>query len=361
MKQYCKVIAVLTACAGSAHAQTSTVALYGIIDGGIVRESGGVAGAITKVTSGVGSASRLGFRGSEDLGGGTAAIFTLESGVKIDTGDTDVSGVLFNRQAFAGVKTRFGTLTLGRQYTPLFLAVTQVADPFKTGYVGNAKSLLPTAGNNTRTSNTVYYAMPELNRINADLAYSMGEQAGDGAAGRQIGASVGYNGGKLKARLAYNNRNSDVSAAAATPAVSRDIGTNVLLATNYDFGLLKAFFSYSIDKGFNSAPLPLTTNPYGGVRTTASTDSRDLLLGLQVPMGGGTFMAMYLRKDDKTGFNQDARQVSVAYSYPLSKRTDLYAAYGKINNQHGAGYTVVNSTESGSGNRASTIGLRHTF
>lgn len=366
MQNNYKIIAALAACAASglAMAQSSNVTIYGIMDAGLVREGGGAAGAVTKVTSGVGAASRLGFRGVEDLGGGMAAVFTLESGLKIDTGENDVSGVLFNRQAFGGLKTRYGTVTLGRQYTPLFWAVTQVGDPFRTGYVGNAKSLQPTAGNGTRTSNTIYYSAPETDGFTGDLAYSLGEQAGDNAAGRQFGGSIGYNGAKLKARLVYNNRNSDIApstATAAAPAASHDIGTNILLASNYDFGLFKGYLSIGRNKGFNSSPLPVTTNPYGGVKPTASTDSRDLLLGFQWPLGTGTLMGMLLFKDDRTGFNQDARQASVAYSYPLSKRTDLYAAYGRINNRNGAGYTVVNSTESGSGNMAATVGMRMFF
>lgn len=358
------LVLVLCAAAGAAAAQSSNLTIYGIMDAGLVRETGAAAGAVTKVTSGVGAASRLGFRGVEDLGGGTAAVFTLESGLKIDTGENDVGGTLFNRQAFMGLKTQYGTVTLGRQYTPLFWAVTQVGDPFRTGYVGNAKSLQPTAGIGTRTSNTVYYSAPEIGGFTGDVAYSMGEQPGDNAAGRQFGGSVGYNGARLKARLVYNNRNSDIAPGAATPAapVARhDIGTNILFASNYDVGPFKVYFSLGRNQGYNSSPLPVTTNPYGGVPPTASTNSRDLLLGFQWPLGTGTLMGMVLNKDDRTAFNQDARQYSVAYSYPLSKRTDLYAAYGKIDNRHGAGYTVVNSTESGSGNTAATVGMRMFF
>lgn len=62
-------------------------------------------------------------------------------------------------------------------------------------------------------------------------------------------------------------------------------------------------------------------------------------------------------KDDRTSFIQDARQSNVAYSYPLSKRTGLYAAYGKTNNRNGAGYTVVDSTGSGSGDTAATVSI----
>lgn len=356
-------IAAAGALTGIAQAQTSNVTIYGIMDAGLVRESGGASGTLTKLTSGVAAASRLGLRGYEDLGGGNAAVFTLESGLKIDAGETDVANTLFNRQAFAGLKTNYGSLTFGRQYTPLFWAVTQVADPFRTGYVGNAKTLLPTSGNGTRTSNTVYYITPEVNGWALDLAYAMGEQAGDANAGRQMGGSLRYTSGKLNARLVYNNRNSDIAASAATaaaPAASHDIGTNILLATNYDFGPFRGFVTYGRDKGYNSAPFGVA-NAYSGIKAVPSTDSRDLLLGFQLPLGTGTLMGLYLIKDDRTRFNQDARLSSIAYSYPLSKRTDLYVAYGYLDNRNGAGYTVVNSSESGSGNRASTVGMRTVF
>jgi predicted porin len=115
-----------------------------------------------------------------------------------------------------------------------------------------------------------------------------------------------------------------------------------------------------VDKGTNSAELPNSSNPYGGVKPTSSTDSSDFLLGAAIPAAGGTLMASYIGKDDRTAFNQDARW-GVAYAYPLSKRTNLYAAYAAIRNQNGAGYTVGNNTEAGSGDRAVNLGIRHTF
>jgi predicted porin len=65
------------------------------------------------------SASRIGFRGTEDLGNGLSAVFTLETGTKIDTGEVDAAGTIFNRQAFVGLKSRAGMMALGRQYTPV--------------------------------------------------------------------------------------------------------------------------------------------------------------------------------------------------------------------------------------------------
>ncbi|RJG20892.1 porin [Massilia cavernae] len=364
----CAIAAALSATFAGAVSAQSNVTMYGTVDAGFVRESGGVAGTVNKIGSGIGSVSRLGFRGSEDLGAGLSANFVLELGAKIDTGEIDTAGSIFNRQALVGLKsTTLGALTLGRQYTPYYTTLSTVADPFGTAYAGNIKNLFPTAGNNTRTSNMVLYTSPSVQGWSGELAYTMGEQAGSNTAGRQLGAAIAYSAGALNARLGYNNRNNDISAAAGagmTPPVaasSRDIGTNTVLAANYNLGVVKSYAAYGRDKGPNSAPLPNSANPYGGVRPTASTDSSDCLLGLTAPVASGTVIASYIGKDDKSAFNQDARQWGLAYSHPLSKRTNLYGAYAKIRNKNGAGYTVGNNGEAGSGDQAINLGMRHTF
>jgi general bacterial porin, GBP family len=172
----------------------------------------------------------------------------------------------------------------------------------------------------------------------------------------------------LNARLAHTHRNNDITAAAGAlqtppvPAANRDVGRNTLLAANYDFKIAKAFFAYGINEGTNSSPLPNTSNPFGGVRPTASTDSRDLLLGATIPFAGNnTLIASWIDKDDKTVRDQDAQQWAVGVNHAFSKRTSAYASYGKIRNRNGAGYTVGNNTDNGSGDVAYNAGLRHTF
>lgn len=349
----------LAGCSAAACAQ-SALTIYGIADAGLTRESGGAAGSVTKAGSGIASASRLGFRGSEDLGQGMAAIWTLESGLKIDTGELDSAGTLFNRQAFVGLKGRLGTLTLGRQYTPYHATLTGVADPFATGLAGTAKNVFPDSGSNVRTSNTLMYALPAMHGVSGELAYSAGEQA-SAAAGRQLGAALGYAQGKLTLRLALNHKNADIAAAPGVPAVRRGTGRNLLLAANYDAGVLKAYVAYGKDRGYNSAPLGNPNNPYGGVAPTASLDGAELLLGFSAPLAGGSLVGSLLRKDDRTGFDQDARGWGLGYLYPLSRRSTLYSAYGRISNEHGAGYTVANNADAGSGNRAFNLGVRHAF
>jgi predicted porin len=364
MKKSVLVLAVLGAFTSAASAQSS-VTIYGVVDAGLVAERGGAAGSVTKLTSGVASGSRLGFKGTEDLGGGLAASFVLENGFQVDTG-AQGQGALFGRQAFVGLGgSSFGTVTLGRQYTPQYLTLA-FADPFVTGLAGDAANIMPNTGNAaSRMDNTIKYASPNLSGFTGELAYGFGEVGGETRAGRQIGASVGYAGGPFAVRLGYHNRNN--ATAANQPGNN---AKNTLLAATYNFEVVKLHVAYGVDKGTNSsivrganpAATPPTPNPYGtSILPRHSTDSTDVLLGVTVPMGAHTVLASYIRKNDKTVFNQDADQWAIGYRYALSKRTDLYTAYARIKNKNGAGYTVGSAIEAGSGDKAFNLGVRHTF
>lgn len=359
MKKTVLALAMLGGFAGAAVAQTS-VNIYGILDAGFVRESGGGAGSVNKLTSGVASGSRLGFKGTEDLGGGLSALFVLENGLAVDTGAATQGGLLFGRQAFVGLGSGFGTVTLGRQYTPQYLTLAFV-DPFSTGTAGTAANLMPNTGKgSSRMDNTIKYVSPSFAGFTGELAYGFGEVAGDSSAGRQYGIALAYAGGPLSVRLGYHNRNND------TATTQADEAKNTLLAATYDLNVVKLHAAYGHNKGLNSSPIrgvsASNPNPFGNAfDPTASTDSRDFLVGVTVPLGAHTVLASYIRKDDKTGFNQDADQVAVGYRYALSKRTDLYAAYARISNDRGASYTVGSAIEAGSGDKAFNLGVRHAF
>jgi len=356
-----KTAAIILAVSSTAACAQSSVNMYGIVDAAIVGENGGSNGRLNKITSGAASASRIGFRGTEDLGNGLSAFFTLEAGARIDTGEIDASGTIFNRQALLGLKSKvFGAVALGRQYTPYHTTLVNIVDPFNTGTAATSKNLFPDFGSNIRTSNTITYASPRVHGVDAELAYSFGEQAAS-SAGRQFGGAIGYSDGPLAVRLAYNSKNSDVAATGTTAGVSRSLGRNFLLGANYNFGWIKLHAGYGVDKGYNSAPLGNANNPYGGVKPVASTDGRELLLGFSAPAGPGTILFSAMHKDDRTGNNQDANAWGIGYLYGLSKRTNLYAAYGHIDNKNGAGYTVANNTEAGTGNTGYNLGIRHTF
>jgi predicted porin len=358
MKKSLIAIAVLAATSSAAFAQ-SNVTIYGILDAGIVAERGGKDGNVSKVTSGAASASRIGFKGTEDLGGGLSAIFKLETGARIDDGTLDnTTSTLFNREAFVGLSSKTaGTVTLGRQYTPYYETLRDVGDPFAMGYAGTAKNLFPVASFMTRNSNAIVYKTPNLQGFTGAVSYSLGEVAGDSSATRQVGASLGYNNGPLNVAVAYNSKNNDT-----LTLKTAGVGHNGLIAANYDFKVVKVFGAYSKDKGLNSAPLNGSATAYTGVTFAASQDSTDALIGLQAPVSAsGTVIASFIRKNDKEVANRDADQWAIGYNYALSKRTSTYVAYAKIKNKNNAGYTVGNNTEAGSGDKAFNLGLRHSF
>jgi predicted porin len=335
MKKSLMALACASAFAVTANAQ-STLTTYGIVDMGFVAESGGTAGSIDKITSGAQSGTRLGFKGTEDLGNNLKALFVLETGIAADTGGFN-QGAGFARQSFVGLQSDVGTLTLGRQYTPFFLALNGVADPFASGLAGNAQNLIPHSG--IRMNNAVKYVTPIFSGISGEVAYGFGENAaGVDRAGRNAGGSIGYSDGALNVRLAYHRGNDPV----ATTTL-RD--TSTMLAANYNFEVAKVFAAYSDND----------------VQISGRGKSRDFLLGVSIPFDKHTFIASFIKKDSRSALNQDADQFGLGYTYALSKRTNLYAAWATIDNKRGATYTVGNNSEVGTGDKAFNLGVRHTF
>ena len=160
-------IAAVVAMPFVALAQTTpaNVTIYGLLDLNLARESAGDKERVG-VDHGELNGSRLGFKGSEALGGDLKAIFTIESGFDPSTGTAEQGGRLFGRQSFVGLESAsWGRLTLGRQYSPAFVAL----DPFDaTGSAARSVGLLTrkTGGvkpaYETRFDNMVKYRSPKL-------------------------------------------------------------------------------------------------------------------------------------------------------------------------------------------------------
>ncbi|MDB5764253.1 MAG: porin [Herminiimonas sp.] len=328
MKKAFFALAVLGAVSGAAFAQSS-VEVYGIVDMGLVHENNGTTSA-TRLDSGNVYGSRLGFRGTEDLGGGLSALFNLESGFNVDTGAGQ--GPLFNRQSFVGLKGSAGTVTLGRQYTTLFRA--QLAyDPFFTGFAGNAGRMMSNGGgpNGARTDNSIFYVTPTVNGFEGQLQYGLGEQAGDNSKLRETGAAVGYAKDRLSMKLAYHNAND---------ATGNTSTKNTNLSGTYDFGVAKVYAAYQLNK------------------TDSVLDTRDGLIGVSVPFGAGKFIASYIRKNDRINANANATQLAAGYIYGLSKRTDLYTSVSNIKNDSGSSIRVLTG---GNSDRLFNAGISHKF
>lgn len=325
------ILALAALCCGAALAQSS-VTIYGVVDAGLVRESGGTSGNVSNLSSGIASGSRLGFRGKEDLGNGTFVTFVLENGINIDTGAAGQGGLLFGRQARVSLNGTFGAVSLGRQYSPYYKALRDVGDPFgAVSMAGRAGNLMAT---NSRTDNMAEYISPNLNGLTADLAYGAGEAAGDSKKSRTLSAALAYVRGRLKAQYAYHR----IENAAAT-----DSTRNSLLVASYDFGVISANFGYALNKG------------------TGTANSKDAVAGITVPLGAAKLLASYVHHDDRSKADKDASQLGLGCTYSLSKRTDLYSSYARIDNRNGAQFKVGNATDKGSGHRAYNLGIRHVF
>ncbi|GAB2875382.1 porin [Pseudoduganella ginsengisoli] len=332
--------------------------LYGTLDAGVVAERGcTTACPATRVSSGVASESHVGIAGREKLNGDVAAVYRLEAGVHADTGAGDPDK-LFGRQAFIGLDSRWGVLTLGRQYSLSYEALTGVADPFHGGMAGAASNIAGSAVR--RFDNTVKYVTPTVNGWSAGAIYSFGESPFSNKFNRAYGAIIGFEHAPFTLRLAHQRRYNLSDATGVVPLVDYS-SRNTLIAANMALKYATIYVGYGVNRGFGSAPYDPVA-PYGTMVVPAFTDrSRDLIAGISVPYGNATFMLSAIRKDDRSAANRDATQLAAGVTYALSKRTSVYAAYGKIDNRNGARYTVGNASERGSGNRALTIGLRHSF
>lgn len=367
MKKSLLALAVLTAVSGGAFAQSS-VTLYGKIDIGGVLESGSAKGKTLRVSTGVSGGSRIGFKGVEDLGGGMKAGFQIETGFCADR-NADDNGVNPNfctggnnfggRQSHVDLSGGFGSITAGRQYSLSFINLTTI-DPFGTGLAGQITNLADAGGNsgpgNPRDNNSVIYTTPNMSGFSAAILFGAGETQGDWRTGRTTGAAATYASGPLYVGAGYNDTN----------GVSGTLGRrNLNIGGTYDFGVVKLHLFGQHTRS------PATASVLGNEYVAA----RDAMVGVTVPVGNASIMASYVRHDDRadgialcvsatntTGTcNHDASQIGVGAMYALSKRTSLYTAFAKINNLHGAVFTVGNATDAGTGNKAFNLGVVHNF
>jgi predicted porin len=336
MKKSLLALAVLTAVTGAASAQSS-VTLYGKVDLGLVLDSGNAAGKSIRIASGVTGGSRIGFKGVEDLGGGMKAAFQLETGYCADstagapnfcTGGNNFMG----RQAHGDLTGAFGAISAGRQYSLGFNNLSTI-DPFGTGFAGQVNNIVDPSG--IRLNNSATYSTPNIGGFTASAEIAFGEQTGNWEANRETGAGLTYASGPAYVGFTFY----DVSNSAGNGATRK----NYLLGGTYDFGVVKVH-----------ALAQKSTGP-------STLDVLDIMAGLTVPVAGGNVMASYIRHNDRTVGDKDANQIAVGYIYPLSKRTSAYTSYGRIQNMHGATFTVGNATEAGTGNKAFNVGVVHNF
>lgn len=313
--------AALLACA-PALAQ-SNVQIYGLIDASVGQFQVAGGAKVRRLDSGNLSTSHLGFRGTEDLGGGLKVGFTLETFFLVDRGEAGrVPGVdgFWGRNANVNISGGFGNIRMGRMAPPLFVSTLRfnpIGDSF--GYSPairqyyNAPYGTPLVGD-SGWNNAVGYTTPTVNGFNGTVLVQAGEGAAN-ARGPNIGAHVVYAAGPLSATVAWQKVQAQGTLGrpiAAYPGFSSQ--TAWQLGGSYDFKVLRVFAQY------------------GNVATDASSDVdvKTYQLGVAVPVGAGRVLASY--GNSKLDFvapavDTTSQMTTIAYDYQLSKRTNVYLLY----------------------------------
>jgi predicted porin len=357
MKKSLIALAVLAA-AGTASAQSS-VTLFGIVDATVSFGRGDTSDKTQLTNSGYNS-SRLGFRGTEDLGGGMSASFWLEGQLSNDNGTgaaTNVNnqasggalagmngsqGLTFGRRSTVSLAGGWGELRLGRDYTPQFWNLT-VFDPFGTNGVGTTQTLnsIITGVTAVRASNAIGYFLPgNLGGFYGQVQYYMGENNSGTATeddGTGMGLRVGFANGPFNVALAMSR----------TQYAAGDVQQNNI-GGQWDFGVAKLQGQFTRDK--NEA-------------LTGAGKGTGYLIGALVPVGAGEIRAAYSRyKVDIAGADPESKKIALGYVHNLSKRTAVYATFARVNNDGGAASMLGGAT--GPANSDSTgydFGIRHSF
>ncbi|HJV72579.1 MAG TPA: porin [Noviherbaspirillum sp.] len=319
----------------------STVTIFGSVDLNLTHSKVGNRSVIGMDQGGHLIPSRVGFRGTEDLGNGLSLNFWLEAAMSPDTGDGAPDSQLFGRRSTLSLVSKtYGELRLGRDYTPTFWNLSNFS-PFGTVGTGGSSNIvegwplgLGTAKTLSRASNSAGYFTPRnLGGFYTQLMVATDEGI-DGT--RYRGGRIGYESGPLHVAAAYGE----------TPADGDDYEV-AMMGGSYNFGVIKVYVNYLQHK-------------------LGSDKQNNALMGAAIPLGRGTIKTSFARSHRfKPGaIADDARQFAVGYTYTLSKRTTLYMTYSRVKNEGNAAYVVADSSAAGEPGATATgfqVGIRHDF
>ena len=343
MKRLCSGFLLAFACAPALAADGIT--LYGIVDGGVGYSRQDGSRSDVSVDSGISEDSRFGLRGSEDLGRGLTAKFELESGIDLDRGTWSDEERFFNRAAWVGLEGGFGELRLGRQATFSHDWFSELS-PFKTDFKqASVTTIFGYEAIAERVDNAVFYQLPEIGGFEAGIGYSFNADGPEnpGEDNEVLTVGLRYSAGPLVAVAAYElGRDADDDA-----APGRGDMRNLSLAATYEFSRLKLHAAYGRLKNRDFI--------------ASAKAEKAWLVGATVNAGRGEVLAAYQRVQGRNAneFGVDASRdgVALAYLYPLSKRTSLYAygsRYRDVDVRGDDPAQLANRTQFGTG-------VRHVF
>ena len=354
------VLALAAIAASSAAFAQSSVTLFGVVDASVETVKGN--STLTRVASDNLASSRIGFKGTEDLGGGLKANFFLDASLKTDTGAAD-SSRFFGRSAWVGLAGGFGEARIGRQDS---LIGAQTASVLGTQAYDEAVVAQTLGGvGYRRLDNALTYVAPTFvpgltlaaqyttaaetidDTANAEATY------GDNS-GRGYGLSANYANGPLAAGVSYIQVNR------ADSANGNQENTGVLVYGSYDLGVAKLTAYYNEDSRDNNAGVTYSDRQVFGLKAAVPVAQ-----GVTLSAG---YASVKNANSSSVGFNAKSQKddgadiFTVKAQYDLSKRTALYALFTQVNNDDAANLSVSSATTSaGKSSRGLAVGVRHSF
>jgi predicted porin len=421
MKRSVFALSALALASSAAVAQStpSSVTVYGIVDAGVVHNTG-----VTnknQVVSGIMEGSRFGLRGSEDIGGGFRAIFTLENRTELNTGAvsnrpqsglqlpdrfadasilvpalcpaqpcaiqaavsqvnaTLATGALgvnlrngfFDRQAYVGLVTPVGAILAGRQYTPAYeVSATFDIMGTQSSLAAGQVASFP-ASTEIRIDNALQYRIV-FGGLTASAMYALGNVPNNSKAGRLGGVMAMYKAGPFAVGLGYNQRNNDIGQKSLQSTV---LGASAQLGAGTLSGM---YIEFKDDNPSGVSTLAASLAPAVGVAAASTLqqaytnalrqDGKLMHIGYKMPIGVHTLYVAYNTFDDKRSFNADTSSYGAAFTYALSKRTDLNAVLTHFDNKNlaqaapgQAGFLGGFTTSAGTDSNSIALGIRHRF
>ncbi|AXL53978.1 porin (plasmid) [Paraburkholderia caffeinilytica] len=317
----------------------SSVTLYGAVDDAVTYVNNQKGHSNVYLRSGNLTTSVWGLTGVEDLGGGLATIFQVESSFDMNSGAATTSGLIFNRQAYLGLRDqKYGTVTMGRQYTPYFLLVGPLA-PAATmaGAVGAQPGDIDSLDKTTRANSSVTYTSPVFRGLQASAMYGFGGNPGSIGSGQTISAALQYSSGPLGVAAGYLRMDNAQPGVVFGSTSSASLGTTVVnqgyltasriedaaIAANYTIGALRLGAVYA-----NVRYLPGNQSAF---LDTAVFNNYGIFGTYRIRPDLESAAAVSYTVASKANTIQDRAKYllfSLKQAYLLSKRTTLYALEG---------------------------------
>ena len=371
--------AIALALAAPAAFAQSSVTIYGIVDLDGQYLSGHAKQVL--VTSGGQSGSRIGFKGTEDLGSGYYTDFVLEGGLNIDTGSSAQGGALFGRQAFGQLRTPYGNASAGRQYSSIYNqtgdfsefanvnvgATTAVIGGFAGGYEpvrGSSSSATATStatgselnGSPARVNNSFRYTTPTFEGLKASFLYGAGEVTGDTTGQRLFDYSLRYTNYGLDVYASYVDDKADNASNVASARTHVGIAT-VTAAYSFD--------AFKVEGGVLSLQ---------DKRDIAAKQSgKGFWVGGDYKFGQNVIRAQWVENDpnkNNTSLGK-TNAYGLGYEFDFSKRTNLYTSFTHTTNDASADGKFIGRAENVSLTGLTTttdrnvnefvLGVRHSF